>query len=220
MKYVNTSDNPSTSSRTVTWIGNDGSLSSTAVTSTITITAVNDAPVLTAGGTLGYTENQSATAIDTAITITDSDSTTLTGATVQITGNYVNGEDVLSFTTANGISGIFTAGTGTLTLSGTASVANYQTALQNVKYANTSDNPSTAARTVTWQVNDGAGTNNLSNTATSTINVTAVNDAPVLTAGGTLGYTENQGATAIDGTITVNDADNTNIASASYERQL
>jgi hypothetical protein len=217
VKYANTSDNPSTSSRTVTWIGNDGALNSAAVTSTITITAVNDAPVLTAGGILSYTENQAATAIDGTITIADPDSANLTGATVQITGNYVTGEDVLSFTTANGISGIFTAGTGTLTLSGSSSVGNYQTALQNVKYANTSDNPSTAARTVTWQVNDGAGANNLSNTPTSTINVTAVDDAPVLTAGATLGYTENQSATAIDTTILVTDVDNANIASATVQ---
>jgi hypothetical protein len=48
--------------------------------STINVAASNDAPVLTAGGTLNYTENQPATAIDTTITATDPDSANLTSA--------------------------------------------------------------------------------------------------------------------------------------------
>src|SRR5205085_522823 len=107
------------------------------------------------------------------------DSTTLASATIQITGNYINGQDVLSFTPAFGVTGVFNAATGTLTLSGTTTVANYQALLRTVKYANTSDDPSTATRTVSFQVNDGAGSNNLSNIITSTISVTAVNDPPV-----------------------------------------
>ena len=55
------------------------------------------APVLTAGGTLNYTENQAATAIDTTITLTD-DATTLVGATVTISTNCAAGEDVLDQT--------------------------------------------------------------------------------------------------------------------------
>ncbi len=178
VKYNNTSENPGTLARTVTWIGNDGTAPSAPVTSTINVTAVNDAPVLTAGATLSYTENQAATAIDTTITISDVDSANLAGATAQITGNCANPQDVLSFTTQNGISGVYTAATCLLTLSGSSSVANYQAALRSVKYNNASDNPSTLARTVTWRVDDGGAVNNLSNTATSTINVTAVNDPP------------------------------------------
>ena len=75
---------------------------------------------------------------------------------MQITGNYVNGQDVLGFTNQNGITGSFNAATGTLTLTGTATVANYQTALRSVTYVNTSDNPSGLARTVTIITNDGA----------------------------------------------------------------
>src|SRR5205085_4635547 len=69
--------------------------------------------------------------------------------------------------------------TGTLTLTGSDTVAHYQSALRSVKYFNTSDNPSTASRTVSWQVDDGGSVNNLSNVATSTIHVVAVDDAPV-----------------------------------------
>ena len=135
------------------------------------ITMANEAPVLTAGGTLNYAPNQAATAIDTTITVTDMDSATLVGASVQITGNCAAGEDVLSFADQNGITG--TAGSCSMTLSGHSSRANYIAALQSVAYNNTSGTPSALARSVTWQVDDGAVVNNLSNTATSTMNVTA-----------------------------------------------
>jgi VCBS repeat-containing protein len=214
VKYANTSDNPSTAARTVTWIGNDGTSGSTPVTSTINVTAVNDAPVVTAGGTLSYTENQAATAIDGAITVTDPDSANLISATAQITSNYVNGEDILSFVNTGTISGSFDSLTGKLTLTGSDTVANYQTALRNVLYNNTSENPSASARTVTWQVNDGAGANNLSNTPTSTINVTPVNDAPVVTAGHTSGYTENGAPITLEPALTITDPDSTNGQSA------
>ena len=48
-----------------------------------------------------------------------------------------------------------------------------------------------------------------------TVQVSAVNDAPVLTgAGGTLAYTENDGAKVIDADLTINDVDDANIESA------
>jgi VCBS repeat-containing protein len=169
-------DGSETTSDAFTYKANDGTLNSNVATVTITISPVNDAPVLTAGGTLNYTENAPASVIDNTITITDADSASLTGATAQISANYVSGQDVLSFAPIGAINAVFNPGTGTLTLSGSDTVANYQAAVRTVKYTNTSDNPSTAARTVTWQANDGVS---LSNTATSTINVTAVNDAPV-----------------------------------------
>ena len=92
-------------------LGNTGSGGARTDTDSIVITvnAVNDAPVLTAGATLSYTENQAATAIDTTVTVNDVDNANLASATVQITGNYVNGEDVLSFATLGSISGSFDA---------------------------------------------------------------------------------------------------------------
>jgi large repetitive protein len=212
--YVDNSDNPSGAPRTVTFIANDGAANSTPVTDTINVTPVNDAPVVTAGHTLNYTENQAATAFDPALAVTDVDSANLASATVQITGNYANGQDILGFTDQNGITGSFAAGSGTLTLSGSASVANYQAALDSVTYINNSDNPSGLARTVTIIANDGAAS---SVAKTDTINVTPVDDAPVTTAGGTLNYTENQVATAIDTTVNVSDVDSANLASATVQ---
>ena len=186
------------------------------MTSTVSVTPVNDAPVLNAhGGSLSYTENQAATAIDAALTASDVDSANLTGATVSITGNFASGEDVLGFTTQNGITGSYDAATGVLTLSGTASVANYQAALDSVTYFNSSDNPSGATRTISYQVDDGSAANHASNIVTSTVSVTPVNDAPVLNAhGGSLSYTENQAATAIDTALTASDVDSANLTGA------
>jgi len=78
-----------------------------------------------------------------------------------------------------GISGSYNSGTGVLTLTGTTTVANYQTALRSVTYQNSSDNP-TASRTVTFTANDGISTGS----ATRGITINAVNDAPVNTVPG------------------------------------
>ena len=151
-------------------------LDSAPVTDTINVTPVNDAPVVVAGHSLNYTENQAATAIDPALTVSDVDSANLASATVQITGNYATGQDVLGFTNQNGITGSFNAATGILTLTGSSSVANYQAALGSVTYFNTSENPSGLDRTVTVITNDGAAN---TTAVTDTIHVTPVNDAPV-----------------------------------------
>ncbi|MBV7515346.1 VCBS domain-containing protein [Pseudomonas sp. PDM25] len=152
----------------------DGTLTSV----TVHISGTNDAPVMTTGGSLSYTENQTTTAINSALTITDIDSSNLTGATVSITSNFATGQDILAFTNQNGITGSYNAGTGVLTLTGAATVVQYQAALRSVTYSNSSDNPSTTARTISFQVDDGAAANHASNVATTTVTVSAVNDAP------------------------------------------
>ena len=150
---------------------------------TVTITSDDNGPpvITTSGGALAYTENDPSTPVDSAVTVTDINDPTLASATVQITGGYVAGEDLLTFTPAAGITGSFDAATGTLTLTptGPTTMADWQAALQSVAYRNTSDNPSTAPRTVTLIANDGTAN---SAPSTRTINVTAVNDAPAVTA--------------------------------------
>ncbi|WP_300435043.1 hypothetical protein, partial [Zoogloea sp.] len=211
--YINSSDNPDTTPRTVTFVVSDGSASSTAAMRDITITAVNDVPVVTTtGSTLAYTENATATAVDSGLTVSDVDTATLASATVSITAGFVSGQDVLAFTNQNGITGSWNAGTGVLTLSGSATLANYQTALRSVTYINSSDNPSTAPRTVAFAVNDGSTS---SATTTRDITIAAVNDAPVVTTSGSvLVYTENDSATAVDSGLTVSDVDTATLASA------
>ncbi|MBN1159570.1 MAG: cadherin-like domain-containing protein [Bacteroidales bacterium] len=179
VKYENTSDTPNTSSRMITFRVNDGNTNSNPQQRAISINAVNNPPVLSepVSATVSYTENADPVQITNSITVSDADNVNLSSATIVISGNYQNGQDVLSFTNANGILGNWVPGSGTMNLTGTSSVENYQAALRNVRYHNTSDNPSTVNRTVTFTVSDGPNT---SNTVTRTIAVTEVNDPPVV----------------------------------------
>ncbi|MEH2075124.1 MAG: cadherin-like domain-containing protein [Nostoc sp.] len=209
--YTNSSDDPNTTPRTISFIVNDGTASSTALTRNINVTAVNDAAVATGtNAALTYTE-KATTAIDSGITVSDVDSANLVSASVSISSGFISTQDILAFTNQNGITGNYNSNTGVLTLTGSSSVANYQTALRSITYTNSSDNPSTTTRTVSFIVNDGTGN---STAITRNINITAVNNAPVATAtNSALVYTENA-TTLIDSGITVSDVDSPNLASA------
>ncbi|MEH1966423.1 beta strand repeat-containing protein [Nostoc sp.] len=209
--YTNSSDSPTTTPRTISFLVNDGTADSTAVTRSINITAVNDAPVATAtNSALAYTE-KTTIAIDSGITVSDLDSANLSSATVSISSGFVSAQDTLAFTNQNGITGSYNSSTGILTLTGSSTLANYQTALRSITYTNSSDNPTTTPRTVSFVVNDGTAN---STAVTRNINITAVNNAPVGTAtNSALAYTENA-TIAIDSGITVSDLDSANLSSA------
>ncbi|MDB5593896.1 MAG: hypothetical protein JWM36_857, partial [Hyphomicrobiales bacterium] len=145
-------------------------------------TSTNIAPVVSAGSTLNYVENDPASVVAASLTVSDADSANLVGATVQISSGFASGQDSLLFTSQSGINGSWNPSSATLTLSGTATVAQYQAALDSVKYVNSSDHPSTTDRSIAFQVDDGAAGNRLSAVATSTVKVTAVNDPPVANA--------------------------------------
>jgi hypothetical protein len=149
------------------------------VANSATATPVDGAPsVIPTATPLTYLENQAPTPVDAGLALNDTDSTDFVGATVSISANFVPSQDVLGFVDQNGITGSFDAGTGVLTLTGTATIANYQAALRSVTYANTSDNPSTLTRTITFTVDDGGAVGS----GSRDIAVTAVNDAPTLDA--------------------------------------
>ncbi|MGA0607280.1 hypothetical protein ACO2Q0_14915 [Phenylobacterium sp. VNQ135] len=174
--YNNTSDAPNTTPREFQFYVQDTLANNTGATGvSVTVAAVNDAPVLSgAGGTTAYTEG-AASAVASALTVVDGDHATLSSATVSITANFNAAEDALTFINQNGITGSYNAGTGVLTLTGSATVAQYQAALRTVAYSNSSDAPNTASRTVSFVVNDGAAS---SSAATQTVTVAPVNDAP------------------------------------------
>lgn len=90
----------------------------------------------------------------------------LSSGTVQVSGNYQNGQDMLVYSQVGNIAGAWNSGNGTLTLSGSDTVANYQTALWSVKYQNTSATPSLLTRTISFKANDGT-----TDTATLTRNI-------------------------------------------------
>ncbi len=132
-----------------------------------------------------WTEDSVGVKLALAVTLSDTDSANLTGATVTIASGFVAGDILrmsggLNGTTASGITFGYNTGTGVLTLSGTASVADYQAALATLAFKSNSDNPGTA-RDITVVVNDGAASS-----AAAHINITVapINDAPVNTVPG------------------------------------
>lgn len=161
----------------------------------ITIDGANDAvaPVLTSGASplADYTQGDGAVVVDSAIALSDADNSTIIGATVQIGAGFVSRYDGLGFVAQNGITGNYNASTGTLTLSGAATVAEYQTALQSVTFGvdplastqfgatppvSPNDFPLTgnSTREISFTVTDGTS----SNTAQTTFDVTAASTTP------------------------------------------
>ncbi|GAB2881247.1 hypothetical protein GCM10027046_06880 [Uliginosibacterium flavum] len=107
--------------------------------------------------------------------IIDSDSANMTLATITLTNAQAG--DVLTLgTLAGGITS--TVSGNTITLSGSASQADYEAAIRSITFSNTSNTPNTTNRIITVTVFDG---DNNANTATSTIAVQPTNDVPSTT---------------------------------------
>jgi hypothetical protein len=143
-----------------------------------TVTTVVPGPAGT-GFSSTFTEGGAGARIALSSAVTDPDSANILRAQIRLTN--AQSEDLLSIAGAlpAGISSSFgpiVAGQITLILSGSASLADYETAIEAVRFSNTSDNPSTTPRTIEVTVNDGGRT---SPVAVATVNVVAVNDAPV-----------------------------------------
>jgi hypothetical protein len=136
--------------------------------------------VTTSSGATTYTENAAATPIDPGLTVADVDGSTLSGAVVTVTAG-LTGQDVLAFGPLPG--GVTaTTGVGSVTFSGTATVAAYQTLLRSVAFSNTSDNPAAGERAVAFTVTDApsSGPPLTSPAATRTVTVVPVDDAPTV----------------------------------------
>ena len=204
--YSNTSDTPP-ASRAITVTASDDQGSTGTATDTVNITAVNDAPVIDLNGavsgtsaTLSYVENGPLAAIAPSASVTDVDSPDFNGGSLRVsfTQNGSSSDQLAIVTDAVvSLSGntVRVNGTSVGTVSGGANGADLVISFnsgatqervailtQHVGYSNTSDNPSVAARTVSFTVNDGDGTANgghNTSVATATINVTSINDAPV-----------------------------------------
>ena len=207
----------------MSWVLDDGSGSnstSTPQTTTIDITAINDAPTLTGTSlSVDFTEDTTV-ALSPDVTVSDVDNVNLASATVAIVGGTFAGDgDVLGFSTAGtSITASYNSSTETLTLTGSDTLDNYRQVLDSVSFA-TGDNPddfganANKTRTVTWVLDDGGLTNDLSTAQTTTINVTATNDPPTVSAAASVGYTV--GATiTISPSLSVSDPDNLTLASA------
>ena len=152
--YENTSSDPVELNRTVSFTTNIGSLVSNTEARTISVIAVNSAPILTNLEVTDLTYPQEAINITNTIEVNDPDDTTIDSARVIITGNFKSNEDSLFYSTLFGITGVYDETTGILALSGNASFSDYQTALRSVEYYNYSTIPTGPERVISFLAYD------------------------------------------------------------------
>ena len=225
------SNEGTSNSRTIAWqlqIGTKNSNTNSAVkTTTVDITVPIFAPLLAiATGTItNYTNSGAIIANSGAVTISDNVGK-LAAATVSLTTNFNSGVDTLAFNNSSGslygnIASSYNASTGVLSLNSdgaTATLAQWSGALAAVTYANSATSRSSSTRTVSYQVNNGQGSSNLSNAVTASItisNTSAVSKPPVLAGGGnTTSVTARNQTVVVNSALVLTDADSTKFKSA------
>lgn len=179
-----------------------------------TDTPTHNSILLSGSNTVTFNVQSFAVTIDPVITITTAANTKLASATIKLGANSNPAQDVLGFVASGAtgnITGSFNQAKGLLTLTSTgstATLAQWQAALRKVVFYNSSATPTTAPRTVYFQVSDGTF---FSNNVTSTVNI---NYAPVLAGSSNLKYTTLQAATPINPNITVSDPNSQTLQSA------
>lgn len=205
-------DNPQTHDRVLSLEAFDGTDWGTAVTRTVEVTAVNDAPVVGVdSGELPYTEGDGWVTVAPGATISDPDSTTLTSAQVRIASGYVLGEDALDGSLIVGLSAMFDSASGTLTIAGSGTLAQYQAALRLIRFRTVGDDPSSVDRIIEFRVFDGS---DWSADASRTVEVAPVNDAPALTVDlDPLAYSEGDGWVVVDPAAAISDPDSAMLSS-------
>ncbi|MEW8488490.1 MAG: Ig-like domain-containing protein [Candidatus Thiodiazotropha endolucinida] len=210
----------------------------------VDITAVNDAPVVIDldGDIHNFTEGDGVVLIEQGgdAVVSDSDSSDYAGGslTVEVDSGLQSAEDRFSIfnqgtdtgeiglsggnvTYSGTLIGTVTGGTGidplTVTFNSNATSAAVTALVRNITYENSNlENPTDGTRSVTIDISDGDGGTSL--TQNLTLNVSSVNDAPVVDLNGADGagedfaatFTEGGGAVnVVDTDATISDVDNT-----------
>ena len=115
---------------------------------TLSISAQPPSITGTTGVTATYFAGGAGVALDGSVGVTDMASTTLSSATVSITGHFLLGDTLTVDTTGTNITARYDKVHGTLILSGSDTLAHYQTVLDRITYSSTAPDPMPeAART-------------------------------------------------------------------------
>lgn len=231
--FKSLSDNPATAQRRVSFIVTDGHRGTSATSNAfIKVQRVNDAPVIANLGSASlFEEDLPAINIVPAATLSDPDSFNFnTGKltvrliskassgdriTIQKTGT---GQGQISITSGglvkyqNVTIGTFTGGSGTtplvVTFNTSSSILGVQALLRCLQFSTVGENPSGATRQVSLVMSDGDG--GTSQAAVKDIQVRPIDDAPIITLSGSVGYTLNAASIAIAPAATIVDVDNAN----------
>ncbi|MEP3479784.1 MAG: cadherin domain-containing protein [Fuerstiella sp.] len=197
--FANVSDDPDTTTRTVSMRVTDGdSGTSDLVSRQVTITAENDAPVLPDGVTLTLSEGNAVAPLYNTL-FSDVDTTNFDGGV--LTATLISGTDgTETHSLVNGahlnvvgteltydgvkiadVSGIETSGPLVVTFNSNATTVEVQETFRSLAVGIFEDNPTNSQRVLEVTLTDGDG--GTSNVSTSLINVQQVNDDPFNTGG-------------------------------------
>ncbi|EKV28542.1 hypothetical protein C882_0753 [Caenispirillum salinarum AK4] len=222
--FWTTNDDPTqkgtTPNRTIAVTVGDGGNTGTggpqtaSISGTITITDANDTGTLTVNNSGAPVFQNSAVTVAPNLTLTDVDDTQVTAATISIVARPDGAAETLTLTgtfgtiSAGNIAG---SGTGTITISGTHSLADIQAAMRAVQYADASGTPTAGDRTVRFTVEErgSAGATADATVAVNAVPVIAVNAGVPVDEGATVTLTTamlsasdaNHGAAALTFTV-------------------
>ncbi|PII38594.1 hemolysin [Sinorhizobium meliloti CCBAU 01290] len=194
--YVNTSEAPTAAARTISFSTNDGTSDSAPATKTIDVGAFNDAPQIAAPAAIALMEDTSAAV--TGISFSDADAG---GSSVTVTFSVPSG----SLSAVSG-SGVTAGGTATgLTLTGTMADINAFIAAANVTFTPAANATGNVSSRRASPMAKHRQRRRAAATETTALQITAVNDAPTVSAPAVVSVSEDT-ATAITG-ISYADAD-------------
>ena len=205
VSYLNNATNPTPGTRLVQFTVSDESLTATAAVGVL-VRTINDPPRIDLNGpqagvnhTTQFIEGGRPIRLVPAVAvIEDPDNTRLTSLSIQLLSPADGTREFLSASSSENITATYDVSSNTLLLSGSASILNYHTALLNVSYQNTADEPSGEQRRIEIVASDGEAT---SDPVFVFVSFIFVNDPPVvvLDNGGDFVtfYTENSPPVAI-----------------------
>ena len=222
LTYFNSAEEPNPATRSVVIVANDGLHNSTAVTVRINIDLVDDAPnlQLTLNGdiALRYREGSGPVQLsDSGFQLADNDNTSLSSATVTMTGGVDGSQELLTYTVGSGLIRA-TPSVSAVMFTGVDTISSYSQLLKSLYYTHTGSNPTDGQRIVTFSVSDGVKS---SNAVQAFVTISAVNDPPLVDLNGratgsdvTASFTEGDAALPVCTQARVLDADNTHLVSA------
>jgi parallel beta-helix repeat protein len=175
----------------------------------VAITPVaNIAPAISGvQSSVDYIENSGAQAVFGNAVLENADGTTLSSLVINYSLALITAEESLTLpnASASGLTLVHNDTTRTITISGKAPIATYQLLLRSLQYTNGSDAATVSGRVFSVSVNDGVAN---SNTASTTVAMQYVNDAPTIASLKTLVTPEDRGVIfSLTNAITVNDVD-------------
>ncbi len=201
--YNNISLSPDETSRIINVVVNDGYLESLTATTTIQVTATNSAPAIAGPLTeLLYNEGDGSVSVLSYIDITDADDTNIESAVIELTNRPDGSNEAIHSThegnTVNGITvSTYSSATGQITLTGSATLSEYEAVIASLTYENTGLTDGTT-RVFQITVNDGDDDSNVYSRNIE------INRAPSITSGATTSVNEN---TTTVMTVTSDDPD-------------